>query len=221
MKDIDRMFFLPMSDIEFNPDSPRSGAKHEAEQRFAESLHERYNEITVTEFKRLIDYAGVALLFASGVGIELWDMDRASFTSMDKKPFNIDEIVFKGYRPGGSKTLSFEITNPYIINQVYNLLKNFFDYLPVKDEKHTKKKRPSAEIIKLVGTEIFNALRNKNISKWTAESILGQIMGFYRMSLKVDEPTMTEQEYITFRERHHKKPTYISYCQDVGKRCHN
>jgi len=220
MKDIDRIFFLPMSDVFRDPENTR----HEEEQHFAESLHERYNAIPIIEFEYLIDYTDIALLFASGAGVKLWDQDRASFASMEKEPFNIDRIVLEGCRTGESQTMSFEIISPYIIDQVHNLLKELFDYLPVKNEKQPKKKRPSAEILKLIGTEIFNALRSYRISKWKAECILGQIMGFYQIGLKIDEPVMTEQEHsdhnAEMRGKNIPTESYLSYCRGQGKNYH-
>lgn len=223
-RDINKDYFFPLSEFKFNPSFHWSVARYE-QQRLTERLHERYNNITELDFLRLIVYAGRALGLASEVDIKLYFSDMEEIGSFEKEPFNIDKVVFRGYSKESGYTKSFEITNPYMVDQLYHFLRELFDYRAIIKEKQSQKKPPSGEIIKLIGSEIFNDLiGHEDISTWKAECILAQILSIYQIGLRVDEPLMTEQQHQDYnsemKEKNIPTESYLTYCRGQGKNYH-
>jgi len=228
---ISQQYFLPLKWFDWE----RGMYLSDNEQRqFAEKIAENY-QLHPGNVLRLITYAERALVWALKSEQPINQDDVTNILVFDENPKPIAKVKFYA----GDGSVCFILHGPYLIDQLYHTAYNELnkidtggnvplsampvDAMVAKNSGYISgKKRPSGNIIKEIGTEIFNELTNvEKLTDWNAECILGRIMGFYRIGLKVDKPTKTEQEYIKFRRHHPEKPTYISYCQDVGKRCHN
>jgi len=223
-RDINQDYFLPIREFKFNPSFHWSVARYE-EQRLAESLHKRYPEIYEMNFLRLIMYAGRALGLASEVDIKLYYSDMEEIGTFEEDPFNIDRVVFRGYSKEAGFTKSFEITNPYMVDQLYHALMELFDFKSIIKDKQSRKKPLSGDIIKLIGTEIYgNLIKYDGISRWKADCILAQIFSIFSIGLRVDEPLMTEQQYqehcSKMKDLDIKTVSYLTYCRGQGKNYH-
>ena len=134
----------------------------------------------------------------------------------EKEPFSIDKIVIRGSDKPLGYPRSFEINNPYLIDELYRSMLDFMDFKKVlkKRRDNTKKKRPSAKIIKLIATEIYNELTQvEKISEWKSYCIVGFIFAFYQIGIKTEDPIKSEEQYNQWmkEERSASAETYLQY----------
>ena len=99
---------------------------------------------------------------------------------------------------------------------------DLFDFQKIIKEKGAKKKRPSAKIIHLIATEIYNELTQiEKIKKWKSHCIVGFIFGLYNIGIKKDEFIMNQEQHEKDREQKKIKgittQSYRQYLRDKIK----
>jgi hypothetical protein len=187
----------------------------------AEKLSKKY-DIHEGNILRLIMYAGIAWSYATDSEIEFFYSDMTEIADFEKEPVPIDKIIFRGSSKSLGSSKSFEITNPYLIDKLYYSMLDFMDFQNVlkKRRSDTKKKRPSAKIVKLIATEIYNELTKvEKISEWKSYCIIGYIFCLYNIGLKTKEPILSEEKYnLLQKEKRKVTETYLQYLATRIKR---
>ncbi len=137
--------------------------------------------------------------------------DRSGMIGFFKEPQPIDKVVFKGI------TKSFEISNPSLIQELLQLTLEFRED---NKEKRTNKKKQSAKIIKMIATEIYKELTEKErITGWKSLCIIGFVFCLFNIGLKADEPLLSEEKFnLANSERQVSTETYLQYLSGRIKR---
>jgi len=224
-RDTNDNFFLPLKLYHYSP-NPYFFDKEQI--YLAEKLGEYYN-LPPGNMLRLIGYAEEALEWALKSEQMFSVDDWRELQQFEEQSEPLTKVTFQG------KKNKFIIRNPYLIDILY---KQAFEALKRVPKRYTGddlsfgspieallsrnpldgKKRPSGDIIKLIGTEIYNDLIQwKTVTRRQAECILAQILSLYKVGLK-KEPIMTERQYC---DKHEGNASgYLSYCRGQGKNYH-
>jgi len=185
-RNISEEYFFPLKRYRYDPlgFKPRQVA-------LAEKLSKTYS-IAEGNVLRLVMYAERAWSYATESEIQVYYSDMTEIADFEKEPEPITEIFFRG------KSKSILITNPYLIDKLYHLMLDFVDFQKILKDKQsdTKKKRPSAEIVKMIATEIYNELRYvEKITPSRSLYIDGYIFALYNIGTKKNDYVMNEQQY--------------------------
>ena len=167
-RDIAKEFFRPLKSFRYNPFFHPSIANNR-QLVLAKNLHRSYG-IPEGNILRLIMYTDIALSYPTNSEIQVYYSDLSEIADFEKNPMPIEKVIFRG------NAKAFEITNPYLIEKLYNSLLELIDFQKITQEKLAKKKITSATIIKKVARELFNELTQvEKISNWRSLGIIGYI----------------------------------------------
>jgi hypothetical protein len=213
-RDITQQYFRPLKSFLYNPSLHWSTANNK-QLKLAEKLSKEY-PIPEGNILRLIIYADVAWSYATDSEIQVYLSDMTEIAEFEKEPEPIEKIVFRG------SAKSFEITNPYLIDQLYYSMIDLLNFQKIIKEKGAKKKRPSAKIIHLIATEIYNELTQvEQITGSKPFYIAGYIFGLYNIGIKKDDYVMNEEQHEIDRQQKKIKGitthSYRQYLRDKMK----
>lgn len=207
-RNLQQPYFRPLASLRFNPYLHCPNATNYL---VAEKLSETYG-ISLDKLFHLMRYVEIANSWAEESEIQLYYSDRQQVISFEKDPENILTIRFE------CKNKQIEITNPFVIDKIYSLLFDIY-----KDERQiqtNKKKRPSAKIVKLIATEIYNdliPLIRAEKPRWKALCIVGYIFGLYNIGLKSNDFIMNQEQHEADRiKKKNKGITTESYLQYIS-----
>ena len=214
-RDLNREYFRPLRSFQYRP-SLHWGTATDEQLALADKIAEDY-EMNPGNALRLIMYADRALFRAQESELQQYYSDLAEITEFETAPQPIRTIVFEG------ETKAFRVENPYLIDRIYSTI---FELIATQSSfKKDGKKRSSATIIKMIGTEIYKELTTReHITPWRSECILVQILSLYKIGLKINDPLLTEEQHRAVQEgRKAKRMTteaYLTYCHGRGKNYH-
>jgi len=215
-RNIDKEYFRSLDSFNY---SPIFHAPNPKQKMLIEKINSSYY-IPLGNINRLVQYTEIALNYALESELEYYDSDRSELEKFENDPFPISRIEFMGWQKGSRFSKTFEISNPYLIDKLYNSVFeyiNFHETKPKNGNTDKKKKRPSATLIKKVATQIFKELTKvNNISEWQSLCIIGYIYSYYEIGLKKEEPIMTEEVWNLSKKGKEKKgiiitETYLQY----------
>ena len=204
-RDIAKEFFRPLKSFRYNPFFHPSIANNR-QLVLAKNLHRSYG-IPEGNILRLIMYTDIALSNPTNSEIQVYYSDLSEIADFEKNPIPIEKVVFRG------NAKAFEITNPYLIDKLYNSLLELIDFQKITQEKQAKKKLTSATIIKKVARELLNELTQvEKISNWRSLSIIGYIFCLYNIGLKSKEPILSEEKFNLLQKgKQAVTETYLQY----------
>lgn len=207
-RDISNDYFMPLKGFHYNP-SVHPSVANNRQLALVKNLHRSYS-IAEGNLLRLIVYADIALSYATESEIQLYYSDLQEIASFEHNPEPINKVVFRG------ENKAFEITNPYLIDELYKSMLNLIDFRKIIKNKHSKKKRPSGAIIKKIATELFHELTEaEGLSEWKSLCVIGYIFRLYGISLKSEDPILTEDEY---KKQTFQPQPYLTYLSGRIKR---
>lgn len=213
-RDISQEYFRPLKSFNYRSDFHPSVANNKQ----IELTNKLSNEYGIPEgnLLRLIMYADIAWSYATESEMQVYYSDMTEIAEFEKVPEPIKEIFFRG------NNKSILISNPYLIDKLYNSMLDFMDFQKILKEKKTdtKKKRPSAKIVKLIATELFNELKQvEKITEWKSYCIIGYIFCLYKIGIKKEDPIMTEEKFNYLKnEKQVVTETYLQYLAHRIKR---
>jgi len=214
-RDLNREYFRPLRTFQYRP-SFHWGTSSFEQLALADKLAEDY-DMNPGNVLRLIIYADRALFRAQESELQQYYSDLSEITDFEATPQPIRRIVFEG------DTKAFRVENPYLIDHIYRAV---FDLLESRASfKKDGKKRSSASIIKMIGTEIYTELTTReHITPWKSDCILVQILSLYNIGLKINEPLLTEEQHNAEQQKRKAKgmttEAYLTYCGGLGKNYH-
>lgn len=206
-RDIIQEFFYPLKGYQ---KSPGRSYFIKDEIDLAEKLAQHYN-LPLDNILRLISYTEKSLEWALQMEQTFNINDLSGLFHFEARPEPIRKVSFE------CDNISFTITNPYLIDRLYQTaheaMNTTLDKLKQhKDDEFSMNgmlgvyiyqnrifnegpKRVSGPIIKSIGTEIIRELMDvEMLSEYKSVCILGAIMSLYKVGLKAN-PIMTEQEH--------------------------
>lgn len=204
-------YFIPLRFFNYNPYFHWAVANNE-QTDLADKLSKEYG-IHEGNIFRLIMYTNMSWKWAVESDIPVKYSDRSGMIDFFKEPEPIDKVIFKGI------TKSFEISNPFLIQDLLRLTIEFREDIK---EKKAKKKRPSAKIVKLIATEIYDELTQvEKIKNWKSLCITGFIFGLYNIGIKKDDYIMNQEQHEIDRKQKKIKgittQSYRQYLRDKMK----
>jgi len=204
-RDIAKEFFRPLKSFRYNPFFHPSIANNR-QLVLAKNLHRSYG-IPEGNILRLIMYTDIALSYPTNSEIQVYYSDLSEIADFEKNPMPVEKVMFRG------NAKEFEITNPYLIEKLYNSLLELIDFQKITQEKLAKKKITSATIIKKVARELFNELTQvEKISNWRSLGIIGYIFCLYNIGLKSKEPILSEEKFNLMQKgKQNVTETYLQY----------
>ena len=212
-RDLSLQYFRPLKSVHY---SPWSHFPSPNKLELAEKLSRDY-KIHIEKIFHLMKYVEIADSWALTSEIQLYYSDRQEVLKFEKDTEPIKTIKFE------CENKHLEITNPFVIDRIYSYLFKIY-----KDERHVqsdKKKRPSAKIVKLIATEIYNDLLpliQSEKPRWKALCIVGYIFGLFNIGLKSNDYIMNQEQHEADRIKKRRKDipteTYLQYLSSHMKR---
>lgn len=204
-RDISGDYHRPLSSFRYNPCYHPHVANNK-QLVLAKNINRSYG-IPEGNVLRMIMYAELALSHATEREIELSYSDLSEIIEFEQDPVPIEKIVFRG----GSK--SFEITNPYIIDNLYYSIIDLFNFQENIRKRAEGNKSSSDALIKSVATEIFSELTiGEKITAGKSYCIIGFIFCLYNVHLESEDPILSEEQHnLLKRENQGVTETYLQY----------
>jgi hypothetical protein len=169
----------------------------------AKNLHRSYG-IPEANILRLIMYSDFAFHMGTGGDNELSLSELKEIANLDRTSFSIERIIFRGKAGSPGTPASFEISNPYLIERLYNSLTDLLNLHSDKLKKHSSKGRKPATLLKKIARELYAELRKEEgITGSRPLYIIGYIFSIYGFGSEDTEPILTEKEF-NARKRNRK-----------------
>ena len=213
--------FRPLKSFRYNPHLHPPVANNK-QLVLAKNLSRSYG-IQESSILRLIMYVDIALHWVINRDIGNFYNDLNEISDFEKEPFSIEKLTFSGPGETPGTHCSFEITNPYLIDRVYNSLIDLLNFQQIIKNKESDQKKASKSVIRKVANELYRELTaEEKITGSKPLYIIGYIFSIYGVGFKDNEPIMTEKEFNAVKKTIKRKDvssdgSYLKYLSGAVK----